>query len=139
MLPAKLSTADRFKMATHTETRPVSAYTLVAVKPKLTKADPSNRTRCKEGPAPAAKDIEKIDFVEACRKRFAPPADNNADKHDSDRPRDASVGKVRLRERAELGDLNHRHVQHHRRGLAPEFRSRVDVVARRHGRLHAHQ
>jgi len=29
---------------------------LVAAKPKLTKADPANRTSCKEGPAPAAKD-----------------------------------------------------------------------------------
>ena len=47
---------DRFKITTHTEERPVSAYTLVAAKPKLTKADPSNRTSCKEGPAPAAKD-----------------------------------------------------------------------------------
>jgi uncharacterized protein (TIGR03435 family) len=47
---------DRFKIATHTEDRPVSAYTLIAAKPKLTKADPANRTSCKEGPAPAAKD-----------------------------------------------------------------------------------
>jgi uncharacterized protein (TIGR03435 family) len=47
---------DRFKIATHTEERPVSAYTLVAAKPKLTKADPANRTSCKEGPAPAGKD-----------------------------------------------------------------------------------
>jgi uncharacterized protein (TIGR03435 family) len=47
---------DRFKLKTHTEDRPVSAYTLLAAKPKLTKADPSNRTGCKEGPAPAAKD-----------------------------------------------------------------------------------
>ena len=47
---------DRFKIKTHTEDRPVSAYTLVAAKPKLTKADPSNRTSCKEGPAPASKD-----------------------------------------------------------------------------------
>lgn len=47
---------DRFKIKTHTEERPVSAYTLVADKPKLTKADPSNRTSCREGPAPAAKD-----------------------------------------------------------------------------------
>jgi uncharacterized protein (TIGR03435 family) len=43
-------------MTTHTEDRPVSAYTLVAAKPKLTKADPATRTSCKEGPAPAAKD-----------------------------------------------------------------------------------
>jgi uncharacterized protein (TIGR03435 family) len=47
---------DRFKIKTHVEERPVSAYTLVAAKPKLTKADPANRTSCKEGPAPAAKD-----------------------------------------------------------------------------------
>jgi uncharacterized protein (TIGR03435 family) len=48
---------DRFKIATHTEERPISAYTLVAANPKLTKADPSNRTSCKEGPAPASKDL----------------------------------------------------------------------------------
>jgi uncharacterized protein (TIGR03435 family) len=37
---------DRFKMAIHYEDRPMDAYTLVAVKPKLTKADPTNRTGC---------------------------------------------------------------------------------------------
>ena len=47
---------DRFKMATHIEDRPVTAYTLMAVRPKLQKADPSNRTKCKEGPALGAKD-----------------------------------------------------------------------------------
>jgi len=47
---------DRFKMATHMEDRPGTAYTLMAVKPKLQKADPSNRTKCKEGPAWGAKD-----------------------------------------------------------------------------------
>ena len=47
---------DRFKLAVHTEDRPVPAYNLVAVKPKLAKADPSNRTRFKEGPALASKD-----------------------------------------------------------------------------------
>jgi uncharacterized protein (TIGR03435 family) len=48
--------ADRFKLATHMEDRPVSAYTLVADKPKLQKADPSTRTRWKEGPAVSTKD-----------------------------------------------------------------------------------
>jgi uncharacterized protein (TIGR03435 family) len=47
---------DRFKLAVHNEDRPMPAYNLVAVKPKLTKADPSNRTRFKEGPALASKD-----------------------------------------------------------------------------------
>lgn len=47
---------ERFKMKTHYEDRPVTAYNLVAVKPKLQKADPLNRTGCKEGPAAAGKD-----------------------------------------------------------------------------------
>jgi len=50
MLQALLK--DRFKMQTHFENRPVTAYTLLAVKPKLKKADPSSRTGCKLGNAP---------------------------------------------------------------------------------------
>jgi uncharacterized protein (TIGR03435 family) len=46
---------ERFKLATHYEDRPVSAYTLTAAKPKLTKADPLNRTGWKEGPDPTAR------------------------------------------------------------------------------------
>jgi uncharacterized protein (TIGR03435 family) len=38
---------DRFKMKVHFEDRSVDAYTLVAVKPKLKRADPSTRTGCK--------------------------------------------------------------------------------------------
>jgi uncharacterized protein (TIGR03435 family) len=41
--------AERFKLAVHMEERPVNAYTLSAVKPKMKKADPSSRTWCKEG------------------------------------------------------------------------------------------
>lgn len=37
---------DRFKMKVHYEDRPMDTDTLVALKPKLTKADPSNRTGC---------------------------------------------------------------------------------------------
>jgi uncharacterized protein (TIGR03435 family) len=48
--------ADRFKLVTHTEDRPVAGYVLSAVKPKLQKADPSNRTGCKEGPGADGKD-----------------------------------------------------------------------------------
>ena len=49
--------AERFGMKWHMEDRPVTAYTLVAVKPKLTPtADPHERTKCKEGPGPDGKD-----------------------------------------------------------------------------------
>jgi uncharacterized protein (TIGR03435 family) len=47
---------DRFRLKTHTEERVVPAYTLSAVKPKLQKADPANRTGCKEGPGADGKD-----------------------------------------------------------------------------------
>jgi uncharacterized protein (TIGR03435 family) len=52
----KILLADRFKLQTHMEDRPGTAYTLIAVKPKLIKADPLSRTRCKEGPGPDGKD-----------------------------------------------------------------------------------
>jgi uncharacterized protein (TIGR03435 family) len=38
---------DRYKMTVHFEDRPVDALTLTANKPKLTRADPANRTGCK--------------------------------------------------------------------------------------------
>ncbi len=38
---------ERFLLAWHTEERPVPAYSLVAVKPKMKKADPASRTSCK--------------------------------------------------------------------------------------------
>jgi len=38
---------DRFKFSYHTEERELPAYTLVAAKPKMKKADPSARTWCK--------------------------------------------------------------------------------------------
>src|ERR1700686_4068246 len=37
---------DRFKLKMHFEDRVVPAYTLSAVKPKLTKADPATRSGC---------------------------------------------------------------------------------------------
>lgn len=61
--------ADRFKLATHYENRPVDAYTLVAAKPKLKKADPSNRTGCKVGPSQAARapgDTARLPFQAVC-------------------------------------------------------------------------
>ena len=47
---------ERFKMQVHKEDRPTSVYTLVAAKPKLTKADPNSRTKWTEGPGPDGKD-----------------------------------------------------------------------------------
>ena len=47
---------ERFKMVVHMEDRPVNAYTLVAANPKMKKADPLNRTGCKNGPGPDGKD-----------------------------------------------------------------------------------
>jgi uncharacterized protein (TIGR03435 family) len=47
---------DRFKLKVHTEERPVNAFTLTAIKPKLKKADPSNRTGFQEGPGADGKD-----------------------------------------------------------------------------------
>ena len=43
--------SERFQIKTHVENREVSGYVLSAPKPRLTKADPSSRTRCSEGPA----------------------------------------------------------------------------------------
>ena len=43
---------ERFKLAYHTEERPVPAYTLVAGKPKIRKADPNSRSSCKNTSAP---------------------------------------------------------------------------------------
>jgi uncharacterized protein (TIGR03435 family) len=44
--------ADRFKLATHFEDRPMTAYTLTAPKPKLKKADPASRTKWSDGGTP---------------------------------------------------------------------------------------
>ena len=41
---------ERFGLTWHTEQRPVSAYSLVAAKPKLKKAAPDSRTFCKTAP-----------------------------------------------------------------------------------------
>jgi len=41
---------ERYRMKVHYENRPVAAPTLIAVKPKLTRADPVNRTGCSQEP-----------------------------------------------------------------------------------------
>jgi uncharacterized protein (TIGR03435 family) len=44
---------ERFKLQYHTEERPVQAYSLVAGKPKIKKADPNSRIYCRNANAPA--------------------------------------------------------------------------------------
>jgi uncharacterized protein (TIGR03435 family) len=56
MVMLKNLLADRFKLTTHMEERPISAYTLMAAKPKLKAADPTGRIKCYEGPGPDGKD-----------------------------------------------------------------------------------
>jgi uncharacterized protein (TIGR03435 family) len=47
---------ERFRLAMHQEDRPLTAWKLVAVKPKLKKADPSERTKVTNGPGPDGRD-----------------------------------------------------------------------------------
>jgi uncharacterized protein (TIGR03435 family) len=48
--------AERFNLHAHIEDRMGDAYSLIAMNPKLTPADPKSRTRCAEGPGPDGKD-----------------------------------------------------------------------------------
>jgi uncharacterized protein (TIGR03435 family) len=48
---------ERFKLQTHMEERPINAFTLMAVKPKMKPADPNGRIRCAEGPGADQKDV----------------------------------------------------------------------------------
>jgi uncharacterized protein (TIGR03435 family) len=48
--------ADRFKLAMHKEERELSAWKLIAAKPKMKKADPSERTKTDEAPGADGKD-----------------------------------------------------------------------------------
>jgi uncharacterized protein (TIGR03435 family) len=51
--------AERFKLTTHFEEREVTAYKLVALKPKFGPADPGFRTKCSDGPGANGKDPRK--------------------------------------------------------------------------------
>jgi uncharacterized protein (TIGR03435 family) len=54
---------ERFQMKSHLEDRTIDAFTLVAANPKLKKADPLNRSGCKEGPGPDGKDPRIVNPV----------------------------------------------------------------------------
>jgi uncharacterized protein (TIGR03435 family) len=58
LLPHMVQTmlAERFGFKYHMEDRVVTAFTLVAAGPHMKKADPFERTGCKEGPGPDGKD-----------------------------------------------------------------------------------
>jgi uncharacterized protein (TIGR03435 family) len=47
---------DRYEMKVHMEDQPVDAYDLIAVKPKMTPADPKIRSNCHQGPGPDGRD-----------------------------------------------------------------------------------
>jgi uncharacterized protein (TIGR03435 family) len=51
---------ERFKIQFHTEERPSTAFVLTAVKPKMKKADPANRTGYHEGPGADGKDPRTV-------------------------------------------------------------------------------
>lgn len=51
---------DRFKMKVHTEDRPINTYSLMSLSPKMTKADPTSRAHCIEGPGPDGKDTRLV-------------------------------------------------------------------------------
>ena len=50
---------DRFKVTTHFEEREATTYKLVALKPKLSSAEPGFRTKCGDGPGANGKDPRK--------------------------------------------------------------------------------
>lgn len=60
---------DRFKIVSHYEDRPMNTYTLVAQKPKLKKADPSNRPGCKtlRTPNPVPSESAPVLLEAVCR------------------------------------------------------------------------
>ncbi len=57
---------DRFKIAVHNDIQPVTVYALTAAKPKLAKADSSNRTACKNTPVAASNAASALSKAFTC-------------------------------------------------------------------------
>ena len=64
---------DRFKLTWHTEERPMTTYALVAVKPKMKKADPKERANCtnEDPPAGAPPGSESLVCKDVTMDQFA--------------------------------------------------------------------
>jgi uncharacterized protein (TIGR03435 family) len=62
---------DRFALKTHMEERPLTAYNLVAVKPKLKKADPSSRTKWTTDRSPNGAGLTKVTVQNMTMAQFA--------------------------------------------------------------------
>jgi uncharacterized protein (TIGR03435 family) len=56
MTMVKSLLVERFKLTSHMEEKTISAYTLLAAKPKMKPADPNGRIKCDEGPGADGKD-----------------------------------------------------------------------------------
>jgi uncharacterized protein (TIGR03435 family) len=73
---------DLYKLQVHTEDRPMPAYVLEAVKPKLAKADPSSRTACHDGPPSALGMLETCENMTMAQFANALPLISRGDVHD---------------------------------------------------------
>ncbi len=58
---------DRFHLKVHMEDRPVTIYALIAVKPRMSAADASNRTSCRNTAANAAKVASSVSRTFICQ------------------------------------------------------------------------
>jgi uncharacterized protein (TIGR03435 family) len=62
---------ERFKIASHEEKRPIEVLLLVASKPKLKKADPENRSLCKNVPSTSLVLTRSVECQNTTMEQFA--------------------------------------------------------------------